>query len=445
MNLPLVAIMNDSDLLPPDSALYVDSALIHVLALNFQHSQPAASCHSWMTSLDASVVMVDWRESIESIPCSDRRVAYDLILVAENASEMTLPEMSALKERTGAGLVVILRADSPKDSGSVECLPQEGMWNPPSSLLPVMWPLVQAFCGERKRLLMEHRYLVNQLHDAEYRLEMASVASTVLHNVGNVLNSVNVAGKVLEDLVSQSSVVLVNRMSDLLKEHEPDWGTFLSQDPKGKKIIPLFMKLGKPLIDEQQALLKEIRGVQRHLSHVRQIILSHQAMARDQGQVESAPIEELLEQALELSFQPGDARWVTLQRELSPVPPVLVDPNQLLQILVNLFRNAKQAMEQQPGSMHTLTVSTRLSSGEASGRVEVIVQDTGVGIAPDHVSRMFSRGFTTKKDGNGIGLHSSARTLEKFGGSLSVESAGVGFGATFILAIPVAQDPEGSR
>jgi signal transduction histidine kinase len=266
----------------------------------------------------------------------------------------------------------------------------------------------------------------------------------VLHNVGNVLNSVNVAGKVLEDLATQSSVVLINRISDLLKAHEQDWMTFLSEDPKGQKILPFLTKVGPSLVAEQQTFLKELQGLQRHLSHVRHIILSHQEMARAQGQVKPVAIADLLEQALELSFHPGDARWVTIQRDFSPVPPVLAEEHQVLQILVNLFRNAKQAMQQHDQPRHTLTLSVRPQIHELPSQVAVSIQDTGMGIAPEHVSCLFRRGFTTKKDGNGIGLHSSAMTLEKLGGSLSVQSAGVGLGATFTLTIPVAGEDDAS-
>ncbi len=288
----------------------------------------------------------------------------------------------------------------------------------------------------RKRVLQERDQLQRQLEDASFQNEMAEIASTVLHNVGNVLNSVNVAVNVVHELVNQSSVVLVHRIAELLKGHGEDWGRFLTQDPKGKRIPPALVKLGSHLIEEQQTVLKEIQGLVRNIDHVKQIIFSHQTMAKSRGMCESLSVVELVDQAVELSFQPGDAKWLRIQRDYQPAPAVLVDRHQLLQILVNLLRNAKQAMQLQGGSSHFLTVGVEGRSVDGLS-VVMTIRDTGIGIAPEHLARMFTRGFTTKHDGNGIGLHSSRGTIHRMGGSLQVHSDGIGTGATFILTLPV--------
>jgi len=240
---------------------------------------------------------------------------------------------------------------------------------------------------------------------------------------------------VVHELVNKSSVVLVHRIAELLKGHDEDWGTFLTQDPKGKRIPPALVKLGSHLIEEQRTVLKEIQGLVRNIDHVKQIIFSHQAMAKSRGMCESLSVVELVDQALELSFQPGDAKWIRIQRDYQPAPAVLVDRHQLLQILVNLLRNAKQAMQLQGGSSHFLTVRVEGRSEDGLS-VVMTIRDTGIGIAPEHLAWMFTRGFTTKQDGNGIGLHSSMVTIHRMGGSLQVHSDGIGTGATFTLTLP---------
>ncbi len=432
--------------LPSDAVDYqsgIVPACVRDLAVNLQKTDLDPESQCFLDSLESSLA-IDWLASEVPLHETEKSQGYDVIVMGRSPLPIPWSEAVAFKQVTGAGLVVLLDGDEPEDVQSSQSSATAGIWRVSNHWLSVVLPWVIDQCLERKRLLMGHARLESQLRDAEYRLEMSNVASTVLHNVGNVLNSVNVAGKVLEDLVTQSSVVLIHRMSKLLKEHDGDWITFLSEDPKGKKILPFLQKIGGPLVEEQQTLLKEIQGLQRHLSHVRHIILSHQAMGRDRGWVEPVVMEELLEQAIELSFEPQDFGWVTIRREFCQVPRVLVDKHQVLQILVNLFRNAKQAMQQYHQPMHTFTLSTRFQPTAPQHRVEVIVQDTGAGIAPEHVSRMFTRGFTTKKEGNGIGLHSSARTLEKLGGSLSVFSAGTGLGATFTIAVPIAEEGEGA-
>ena len=300
----------------------------------------------------------------------------------------------------------------------------------------LQWALHQGI--ERKGFLAERDWLRNQLGESSYRMEMVDVASTVLHNVGNVLNSVNVAANVVQELVNHSSVMLINRMAELLKGHEKDMATFLTLDPKGKRIPPALMKLGCHLIDEQQAILKEINGLVRNIDHVKQIISSHQSMAKSPGRAERLLVKDLLDQAVELSIHPDDTKWLTIHRQYQDVPCVLVDKHQLLQILVNLLRNAKQAMQQQVDVSHNLIL--RVEPGnQAPSSVVMTIQDTGIGIAPEHLVRMFTRGFTTKKDGNGIGLHSSLLTIQNMGGSLHVHSDGLGMGAIFTLTFPVAK------
>ncbi len=436
---PLFDAMNDLHLDSADSLSGLDPASIRILAVDLQRLDLDVNSQACLDSRSSSVV-VDWGTSTRLVDCVGEGGAYDLVLIGQSSQASSVIQAVRFKQENKVGLVLLLESGTQGAAGLVGSPTKGRVWKVPDHMLSMVLPWAIELCVERKALLAEQLRMDRQLQDMEYRLEMADMASTVLHNVGNVLNSVNVAGKVLEDLTTQSSVVLINRMSDLLKEHDQDWMTFLSEDPKGKKILPFLRKIGASLLTEQQAFLKEIQGLQRHLSHVRHIILSHQAMARDHGRVESVAIEDLLEQAIELSFQPGDRHWVTIQREFLPVPMVFVDKHQILQILVNLFRNAKQAMQQHPLPMHTLTLSIRSQSDGTLSRVEVRLRDTGVGIAPEHLGRMFSRGFTTKKEGNGIGLHSSAMTLERLGGSLSVQSTGVGLGATFILAIPVAED-----
>jgi signal transduction histidine kinase len=291
----------------------------------------------------------------------------------------------------------------------------------------------------RKRVLIERDQLRKQLEDVSFNNEKADVASTVLHNVGNVLNSVNVSVNVVHELVNQSSVILVHRMAELLKGHDEDWGVFLTQDPKGKRIPQALVKLGSHLIEEQQTVLKEIQGLVRNIDHVKQIIFSHQTMAKSRGMCESLSVMELLDQAVELNFQPEDANWIRIQRDYQAVPAILIDRHRLLQILVNLLKNAKQAMQLQGGSSHILTVRVEGRSDDGLS-VVMTIRDTGIGIAPEHLARMFTRGFTTKQDGNGIGLHSSMVTIHSMGGSLQVHSDGVGTGATFTLTLPAQRE-----
>lgn len=299
------------------------------------------------------------------------------------------------------------------------------------------WVLQQA--QERKQFLVELQLLRSQLGEAAYKIELADVASTVLHNVGNVLTSVTVAANMVESVVDQSSVTLVNRMAELMNAHHGDLGTYLTEDPKGKRIPTSLEKLGSHLMEEQQTILNEMRGLVRNIRHMKQIIGSQQTMAKSTVRVESIALVDVLTHAMEMSFQPEDAKWMTIYRDYQEVPSVLIDQHQLLQILVNLLRNAKQAMQQQGQEHHELRLRVNCHNNEKTS-VVLTIQDSGIGIAPEHLSKMFTRGFTTKQDGNGIGLHSSIVAIQNMGGSMLVHSDGVGKGAVFTLTFPVQQE-----
>jgi signal transduction histidine kinase len=113
---------------------------------------------------------------------------------------------------------------------------------------------------------------------------------------------------------------------------------------------------------------------------------------------------------------------------------VKVHKHLVLQILVNLIRNAEHACEASGSSTKRLTL--RLTGNAAKNRVQIEVHDTGIGIPPENLSQVFTHGFTTRENGHGFGLHSGARMAKEMGGSLTAHSEGLGKGACFILELP---------
>ncbi len=408
--------------------------LLRVGMVGLQESDLSPSCHSVLAS-QGPMLQVTWLDYASIHPsCFDSDNPFDLILVDYRVNRRAKDIACDIKKVCGNALILGLIDEENSnaevnDDSAIDWLVNEHMAG-----IAMPWAIREGLV--RRQGLIEREKLRRQVEDASYKNEMADVASTILHNVGNVLNSVNVAVHVVHELINQSSVILVHRIAELLKNHEKNWEIFLTQDPKGKRIPPAIMKLGSHLIAEQQTVRKELEGLVRNIDHVKQIIISHQTMAKSRGISEAISVVELLDQAVELSFQPGDAKWIRIQRDYQSVPPVVTDRHQLLQILVNLLRNAKQAMQLQFGVDHFLTI--RVEGRTEDGRSVVItIQDTGMGIAPEHLARMFTRGFTTKHDGNGIGLHSSMVTIHRMGGLLKAHSDGIGAGATLTLILPV--------
>ncbi|XXF81613.1 ATP-binding protein [Myxococcaceae bacterium GXIMD 01537] len=283
---------------------------------------------------------------------------------------------------------------------------------------------------ERTRELGEvHRQLV----ETARRAGMAEIATNVLHNVGNVLNSVYTSAQLARERVVGMRLEYLGRVASMIEEHRADVGAFLTQDTRGQHVLPFLGKLGQNLMEERQEIVSLLGDVGRYTEHIGDIVKVQQSYARTPRMHEPVDLVALVEDALRINEAGLTRHQVTIQRELAPLPPLLTDKHKLLMVLVNLVSNAKYAMDDAPGPERTLTV--KLERGE-DGRVRISVRDNGVGIAPEMLTRIFQYGFTTRKEGHGFGLHSSAVATQELGGSLTVHSAGPGQGATFTVELP---------
>ena len=160
-----------------------------------------------------------------------------------------------------------------------------------------------------------------------------------------------------------------------------------------------------------------------------------QSYAKVSGVFEDLPPRGLVDDAIAMNLSAFERHGVTLERNSSAVPLVRVDRHKVLQILINLLRNAKYALDDSKQTDKRITVSI-FSPNEQ--RAHIVVADNGIGISPENLTRVFAHGFTTREEGHGFGLHSGALAAREMGGSLSVASAGPGHGASFTLELPVA-------
>jgi PAS domain S-box-containing protein len=280
-----------------------------------------------------------------------------------------------------------------------------------------------------------HKLLLVASRDAG----MAEVATNVLHNVGNVLNSVNVSVSIVSERIRKSKCAGLVRAAALFSEHASDLTTFLT-GPQGKHLPVYLQELAADLIAERDAASAELTVLRTNVEHIKEIVAMQQSYARRGGVTEMVDIRTLVEDSLRMNEGAFSRHGVTLVRDFQEVPLITVDKHKVLQILVNVIRNAKYACDESGSAEKRVTVCVRT----VDAAVLIAVIDTGVGIPPENLDRIFSHGFTTRKGGHGFGLHSCALAAQDLGGSLQVESAGPGQGATFTLTLPVTQ-PEKAR
>jgi signal transduction histidine kinase len=289
---------------------------------------------------------------------------------------------------------------------------------------------------ERKRVQAEADKAHGQLVVAAREAGMAEVAIGVLHNVGNVLNSVNVSSSIVMDRLQQLKSERLSKVAALLREKEKDLGAFLSTDPRGKQIVTYLETLAAHLASEQSGALEELENLSKNIGHIKDIVAVQQSYARQVGLTEPVQVVELVEDALRMNATGLERHEVRTIRQYDAHPPVIqADKHKILQILVNLIRNAKQACDDSGRSDKQLVI--RVFNGE--GSVKISASDNGVGIPPENLSRIFNHGFTTRKNGHGFGLHNSALAAKEMGGVLRVASPGAGQGAIFTLELPASK------
>jgi signal transduction histidine kinase len=220
----------------------------------------------------------------------------------------------------------------------------------------------------------------------------------------------------------------------LLNKNSGDLGNFICNDPKGKIIPGYLTTLSERLAAEQQDLLKELELLTKNIEHIKEIVAMQQNYARVSGIIESLSVKNLMEDALQMNAAALSRHGILVSRQYDEVPLIAVDKHKVLQIFVNLIRNAKYAIDAAARRDKRIDISIKLK--ETS--VAICVKDNGIGINPENLTRIFSHGFTTKKDGHGFGLHSGALAAKEMGGSLGAFSEGPGTGAAFTLELPLA-------
>jgi PAS domain S-box-containing protein len=286
---------------------------------------------------------------------------------------------------------------------------------------------------ERKYQEIELERVNKELITASREAGMAEVATNVLHNVGNILNSVNISASLVAERVRQSRAVGVTRLAELLQQQGERLGEFLTNDARGKRIPEYLTALGEQLLADQRAALEELGLLRDNIEHIKDTVTMQQSYAKRCGVTETVEVADLVEDSLRLNAGAFARHGVTLKREFAQVPRINVDKHKVLQILVNLVRNAKYACDDSGRADKLITLRIE----ELAQGVRISVIDNGIGIPPENMSRMFQHGFTTRESGHGFGLHSGALAAQELGGALLAQSAGVGLGASFMLELPL--------
>lgn len=273
-----------------------------------------------------------------------------------------------------------------------------------------------------------------KLLEASRQAGMAQVATGVLHNVGNVLNSVNISANILRDSISANSrLKMLKQVTDLMRAQGDTLTRYLAEDPRGRLVPKLVMEVVEQMIASQPDTQRELEHMVQNVDHIKQIVAMQQSYAKAGGVMQTLNPAGLFEEATRLAQASADRHGVRITPFLSVVPEMETDRHQVLQILVNFITNAVQAVKHQPDGNRR--VSLRLVP--EADRIKFVVEDNGAGIPAENLQKIFQHGFSTRKDGHGFGLHSGAIAARNLGGTVQVFSVGPGHGARFTLELPL--------
>jgi signal transduction histidine kinase len=283
-------------------------------------------------------------------------------------------------------------------------------------------------------LAIEHARTMEKLINTSRLAGKAEVATEVLHNVGNTLNSISVSSEQIRELIEKSSGLTLPGIVDLINQHTDNVEEFFGHDPRGKQLPLYFTKLSEQLTREQKDLLNESNRQIKHIRLVSEIIRTQQDAAKKSGLLEQIDLSRIIEECLQVFAQQIKENQISIERNYLPLPAMKGERHKILQVLNNLISNAIDAFDAL--KQERKTVLLRLYPFEEKS-VVLEINDNGKGMSSEVLEQIFVFGFSTKKNGHGFGLHSAANLANEMNGTLSVESSREGYGSIFRLQLPI--------
>jgi len=264
----------------------------------------------------------------------------------------------------------------------------------------------------------------------EHKSELADITSATLHNVKNILNSVKISTESIGEIISSGSINSLRKANDILGEQVENLEEFICNNDKGKKLMHYYLKLGDSFDTEEKESRIHLNRLLAKVDAIEKIVTAQQGYS---GKLEKeiVDITHVVEDALTMLANSIEGYHIQIVKDFSHVTEVRVLKTKLMHILINLIKNAIEAMNEIPADKRVLRISTE----QTANGVCLKINDKGCGIQEEDIHKMFRYGFTTKEDGHGFGLASCAAYLEEMDGEISVESEGNGKGSTFTMTL----------
>lgn len=364
------------------------------------------------------------------------------LMLAEEGIEAYIGTPILGGERHMLGLLVGLDTRERQEAKQLEAIFEVISGRVAAELERQRWEEQQATLQQELEARVEAR--TQELREAQDRLValarqagMADIASNVLHNVGNLLTSAQAAMDGLKLLGASRTSDMLARTSDLVKAQGPELSAFLTEDPRGQRVPELLSELSSAVKQEQGDLQREVQTLNEVLGLIKRVIATQQShVGAEKNWSEEGDLRGLAQDALSLMEASLTRHQVRATITGPDEVPVVLDRLKTLQIVNNLVHNAVSILDEQPQEARQIELRLGVDEGEAW----LQVADSGPGVEEDRCDQIFRLGYTTREDGHGIGLHSSAIFAREMNGSLELtpQDEALG-GACFTLKLPRQQ------
>ena len=292
---------------------------------------------------------------------------------------------------------------------------------------------------ETMRLLDEEKK--KQVQQA-YNAGIVEHAISVLHNIGNAITPLAVRlQKLHQNKVDSQFSSYLQQLCSLLEQHQSDLGDFFSSS-RGQQFLPFLKQLTQTSDQQKEDELKSMDVMAHQLDHITEIIALQQKYATQQSSTEEIQISQVIDDAMEMMKPAFDKRNIIVLEEVQPeLPRIQNDPNKLVQIFMNLFKNSIESIDQclrAPVEGYQGTVKVGVGTVGVD-HLHIYVKDNGQGAEPESLKRAFEFGYSTKKRGSGFGLHDCANFIRFHKGTVELTSEGIGKGATITFTLPITK------
>lgn len=351
--------------------------------------------------------------------------------------------MNSVKECTGFDIeyrIIDTKGNEKFVYEQVEIIPDEG--GQALLMTGTIQDITQRKNAEKKILLYKNQLeemirertqhieeLSKELIESSRKAGMAEVATGVLHNVGNVLNSINISVSMLSSNLDRLDSRSIHKVRNLLEENKNSPENFFDANGKGLQLIEYLQLLANDRENVHKTLYKELETIEQNVDHVKHIVRMQQSHANSKGIKEERRLSDLLEEAIVIADLSTSQPEILLKRDYDTGDLVDLETHKLLQILINLLTNAKDSVVASANNNKQICLSFKCMDPE----IEISVEDNGVGMESSDPDKIFSMGYSTKPDGHGYGLHTSANLTAEIGGTIKVYSEGNNKGARFTL------------